>query len=136
MSVSEETAAAFRELHRRLKSLEEEVQGSVESGISELLTRLALIEQLVNTSGTLSDGRETRRSTIAWSKGCSDPPIFGGEYEEYVDCQHKVTIFLHSECSLFARFLTFLETVVREMDMEDVQDYATSADCPETPPRR
>ena len=76
MSVSDEAAAAFIELHSRLKSLEEAVQGSVESGTSEVLTRLALIEQLVDTSGALSEGRETRRSNIACWKGCSDIPIF------------------------------------------------------------
>ena len=65
MTVSEEAAAAFLELCNRLKSLEEAHQGSVESGIRGLLTRLALIDQLVNTSGTLSEGRETRRSNIA-----------------------------------------------------------------------
>ena len=67
MSVSEE-AAAFRELYTRLKSLEDTVQASVESGTSEVLTRLALIEQLVNASGALSEGRETRLSNIACSK--------------------------------------------------------------------
>ena len=65
------------------------MQGSVESGTSGVLTRLALIEQLVNTSGTLSEGRETRRSNTAWSKGCRDIPVFGGEYEEYEDGQYK-----------------------------------------------
>ena len=76
MSVSEEAAAAFVELHNRLMSLEETIQGSVESGTSGVLTRVALIEQLVNTSGALSDGRETRRSNIAGLKGCSDIPFF------------------------------------------------------------
>ena len=47
MSVSEEGDAAFRELHSRLKSLEDTVQGSVESATSEDMTRLALIEQLM-----------------------------------------------------------------------------------------
>ena len=36
------------------------------------------MKQLVNTSGTLSEGRETRRSNIACSKFCSDIPSFGG----------------------------------------------------------
>ena len=76
MSVSEEAAAAFRELHSRLESLEDAAQGSVESGTSEVLTRLALIEQLVNASGALSEGRESRGSNTACSKGCSDIPIF------------------------------------------------------------
>ena len=76
MSVSEEAAAAFRELHNRLDSLEDAVQGSVESGTSEVLTRLALIEQLVNASGAVSEGRESRGSNTACSKGCSDIPIF------------------------------------------------------------
>ena len=77
MSVSEEAVAAFREFHNRLKSLKDTVQGSVETGISGLMTRSALISQLVNTSGAMSVGRETRRSNIACSKGCSDIPIFG-----------------------------------------------------------
>ena len=38
MSVSEEAAAAFIELHSRLMSLEDTVQGSVESGTSGALT--------------------------------------------------------------------------------------------------
>ena len=78
----------------RLKSLEETVQGSVESGISGLSTRLALIEQLVNTNGPLTEGRETRRSNIAGSNGCSDLPTFGREYEEPDDWQYKVRFFL------------------------------------------
>ena len=69
MSFSEEAVAAFRELHNRLKSLEDTVQGSVESRTSRVTTRLALIEQLGNTSAALSEGRETRRSNIACSKG-------------------------------------------------------------------
>ena len=76
MSVSEE---------HRLESLEDTVQGSVESGIGGLMTRLALIEQLVNTSGAMSVGHEERRSNTACSKGCSDIPIFGGDCEEYED---------------------------------------------------
>ena len=87
MSVSDEAAAAFLELHHRFKSLEEAVEGSVESGTSGLLARLALITQLANTSGTLSDGREARRSNMAGSKGCSDIPILVGEYEECEDWQ-------------------------------------------------
>ena len=71
MSVSEEAAAAFRDLHSRLKALEDTVQGSVERGTSGVMTRLALIEQLVNTMGALSEGRETRRSNIARLKCCS-----------------------------------------------------------------
>ena len=131
MSVTEEAAAAFLELHSRLESLEDSVQGSVQSGTSGVLTRLALIEQLVNTSGNLSEGRETRRSNVAWSTGCSDIPILGGEYEEYEDRQYKVRIFLNSECSL-SRFSSFLESVDWESDMQDVQDCATSEDfsCP------
>ena len=101
MSVSEEAAAAFRAFRSRLKSLEDTVQDSVESGISGVSTRLALMEQLVNTSGALSEGCETRRSKIACSNGCCDIPIFGGEYEEYEDWQYKVRVFLNSECSLF-----------------------------------
>ena len=127
MSVTEEAAAAFLELHSRLESLEDSVQGSVQSGTSGVLTRLALIEQLVNTSGNLSEGRETRRSNVAWSTGCSDIPILGGEYEEYEDWQYKVRIFLNSECSL-SRFSSFLESVDWESDMQDVQDCATSED--------
>ena len=102
-----------------LKSLEETVQGSVESGISGLSTRLALIEKLVNTSGPLTEGRETRHSNIAGSNGCSDLPTFGGEYEESDDWQYKVRFFLYSECSHLARFLTFLNSVDREIDLED-----------------
>ena len=79
--VSEEAAAAFLEIHNRLKSLGETVQGTMGSSTSGVLTKLALIEQLVNTSRALSEGRETRRSKIVGSKGCSDIPIFGGEYE-------------------------------------------------------
>ena len=131
MSVSEEAAAAFRELHSRLKSLEDTVQGSVASGRSEVLTRLALIEWLVNASGALSEGRESRRSNIACSKCCSDIPIFfRSEYEEYQNWQYKVRIFLNSECSPIARFLTLLESSGREIDMEDVQDHAKSEDFP------
>ena len=40
MSFSEEAVAALRELHNRLKSLEDTVQGSVESGTSGVMTRL------------------------------------------------------------------------------------------------
>ena len=76
MSVTEEAAAEFRELHSRLKSLEDTIQRSVDSGTSGLVTRLALIGQLVNTCGALSEGRETRRSNTASSKGCSDIPMF------------------------------------------------------------
>ena len=76
MSVSEEAAAAFGELHNRLDSLEDAIQGSVESGTSEVLIRLALIEQLVNASGAVSEGRESRGSNTDCSKGCSDIPIF------------------------------------------------------------
>ena len=115
MSVSEEAAAAFLELHSRLKSLEDTVQGSVESGTSGVLTRLALIEQLVNTIGVLSEGRETRRSNIAWSKGCSDIPISGDEYEEYEDWHYKGRIFLNSECALFARFCMCLEARIEKL---------------------
>ena len=43
-------SCCIREPHNRLKSLEDTVQGSVESGTSVVLTRLPLIEQLVNTS--------------------------------------------------------------------------------------
>ena len=46
---------------------------------------LLLVDQLVNTSGALSEG---------CSKGCSDIPMFGGECEEYEDWQYKVRIFL------------------------------------------
>ena len=46
--------------------------------------------------------------------------FFGGEYEECEDWQYKVRMFLNSECSLIARFLTFLESVDREIDLEDV----------------
>ena len=75
---------------------------------------LLLVEQLVNTSGALSEGRETRRSNIACSKCCSDIPMFGGECEEYEDGQYKVRIFLNSQCSLFAKFLTYLENLQRD----------------------
>ena len=75
---------------------------------------LLLVEQLVNTSGALSEGRETRRSNIACSKCCSDIPMFGGECEEYEDGQYKVRIFLNSQCSLFAKFLTYLENLHRD----------------------
>ena len=61
MSVSEEAAAAFLLLHNRLKSLEETVQGSEGSGTRGMLTRMALIKQLVNTSGALGEGRETQK---------------------------------------------------------------------------
>ena len=37
-----------------------------------------------------------------------------------------VRIFMNYECSLLARFLTFLESLDREIDLEDVQDYATA----------
>ena len=74
---------------------------------------LLLVEQLVNTSGVLSEGRETRRSNIACSKG-SDIPMFGGEGEEYKDWQYKGRIFLNSQCSPSARFLTYLENLHRD----------------------
>ena len=122
MSVSDEATAAFLEIHRSLKSLEDTVQGSAESGTSGVLTRLALIEQLVNTSGVLSEGRETRRSNLARSNGCSDIPILGGEYEEYDGWQYKVSVFLNSECSLLAKFLTFLESLHREIDMAESEN--------------
>ena len=120
MSVSEEAAAAFLKIHNRLKSLEETVQGSEGSGTRGVLTRMALIKQLVNTSGALGEGRETRRSKIAGSKGCSDITIFGGEYEDYEDWQHKVRIFLNSECFVFTRFSTIMESLDREIDLEDI----------------
>ena len=123
----------FVELHRRLKSLEDTVQGSVESGTSGVLTRLTLIEELVNTSGTLRDARHDAVVPMAWSKACSDIPIFGGEHDEYEDWQYKVRTFLNSECSLFARFLTFLESLKEELDMEDIKGYATSGDLPGRP---
>ena len=75
---------------------------------------LLLVEQLVNTSGALSEGRETRLTDIACSKCCSDVPMFGGECEEYEDWQYNVRIFLNSQCSLFAKFLTYLENVHRD----------------------
>ena len=75
---------------------------------------LLLVEQLVNTSGALSEGRETRRSNIACSKGCSDIPMFGGECEEYEDCKYKVRIVLNSQCPLSAIFLTYLENLHRD----------------------
>ena len=40
VSFSNGAAAAFRELHHRLKSLEDTVQGSVESGTRGVMTRL------------------------------------------------------------------------------------------------
>ena len=89
------------------------------------MTRLALIKQLVKTSGGLSAGRETRRSNIACSKGSSDNPIFANEYEEYEDWQYKMRLFLNTECSLCT-----LQSVDREIDQEDVQDYAMSSDFP------
>ena len=89
------------------------------SGKSGVLTRLAFIKQLVSTSRALSEGRETRRSNIVGSKGCSIP-IVGGEYEDYEDWQYKVRILLSSECFLFARFPTILERLDREIDLEDV----------------
>ena len=52
------------------------------------------------------------------------------ENEEYQNWQYKVRIFLNSECSLITRSLTFLESSDREIDVEDVQDYATSEDFP------
>ena len=55
-----------------------------------------------------------------------DFPHCGGE--EYEDWQYKVRIFLNSECSLFARFLTCLESLDREIDMQHIQGYATSED--------
>ena len=86
-----------------LKSIEEAVQGSVKSGIRGLSTRLALTEETVNTSGALTEGRETRRSNIAGSKICSDLTIFGGELEEeFDDKQYKARFFLNSECSHLA----------------------------------
>ena len=69
----------------------------------------------VTVSGgrALSEGRESQR-------GCSDISIFGGEFEEYEDWQYKVRFFLNSECFLFARFPTMLESLDREIDLEDV----------------
>ena len=43
--------------------------------------------------------------------------MFGGECEEYEDWQYKVRIFLNSECSLFAKFLTYLENLHRDSKM-------------------
>ena len=37
-----------------------------------------------------------------------------------------VRIFMNYGCSLLAIFLTFLESLDREIDLEDVQDYATT----------
>ena len=51
-------------------------------------------------------------------------------YEEYEDWQYKIEIFLNSECPAFAWFLATLESLDREIEMEDVQDYATSEDFP------
>ena len=58
---------------------------------------LLLVDKLVNTSGALSEGRETRRSNIACSKGCSDIPMFGGVYGVRRRAV-QVRIFLNSRC--------------------------------------
>ena len=84
MSVSEEAAAAFIELHGRLKALEDTVQGSVESGTSGVLTRLTLIGQLVSTSGTLRNERHDAVLLLG-RRLANDFSHFGCEYEEYED---------------------------------------------------
>ena len=132
MSVSEEAAAAFFELHSRLKSLEDTVQGSVESGTSGVLTRLTLIEELVSSSGTLMDARHDS-VVLLGRRLAGDFPHLGSKYEEYEDWQYKVRIFLNSECSQFARFLAFLEILDQEIDMEDFQFSATPENLPGLP---
>ena len=87
-----------------------------------------LIEQLISAGGAARGDQNVRRSNLACSKGCSDIPIFGGEYEEYEDWQYKVRIFLNSECSLFAKFFTYLEGLDREVDEEDVREYGEGRD--------
>ena len=94
----EEAQAAFQQLHNRLASIEEAVHGAADGGASGVVTRLNLIEQLISAGGPTRGDRNVRRSNLACSKGCSDIPIFGGEYEEYEDWQYKVRIFLNSEC--------------------------------------
>ena len=49
----------------------------------------------------------------------------GDESEEYEDWHYKVRIFMHSECSLIARSLTFLESLDREADArsEDLEQH-------------
>ena len=93
-----------------------------------MVTRLSLIEQLISAGGATRGDRNVRHSNLACSKGCSDIPIFGGEYEEYEEWQYKVRIFLNSECPLFAKFFTYLEGLDREVDEEDVREYGEGRD--------
>ena len=81
----EEAQAAFQQLHNRLASIEEAVHGASDGGAIGVVTRLNLIEQLISAGGATGADRNVRRSHLACSKGCSDTPIFGGEYEEYED---------------------------------------------------
>ena len=124
----EEAQAAFQQLHNRLASIEEAVHGAADGGASGVVTRLNLIEQLISAGGATRGDRNVRRSNLACSKGCSDIPIFGGEYEEYEDWQCKVRIFLNSECPLFAKFFTYLEGLDREVDEEDVREFGEGRD--------
>ena len=124
----EEAQAAFQQLHNRLASIEEAVHGAADGGASGMVTRLNLIEQLISAGGATRGDRNVRRSNLACSKGCSDIPIFGGEYEEYEDWQYKVRIFLNSECPLFAKFFTYLEGLDREVDEEDVREFGEGRD--------
>ena len=71
--------------------------------------------------------RAQKNHSFAGSKGCSDLPNSGREYQEYEE-QYKVRLFLNSECSLFETFLTYLENLDREINEEDVQDYGASPD--------
>ena len=51
------------------------------------------------------------------------------ECEEYENWQFNARIFLNSERPLDARFLTFFESLDREIDIEDVHECALAQSC-------
>ena len=115
-------SAAFLELHNRLTSLEEEkVQGSFEIGTSGVLTRVALVAHLVK------DVKHDAQMLLARRVAVISRPLVV-DVRSTKTGSAKVSIFLHSECSLFAKFLLFLESLDRETDLDDFQDFATSED--------
>ena len=100
MSFSYKAAAAFRELHHRLKSLEDTIEGSVESGTRGVMTRLPSSNSVSSPVELGVRDAKHDAEILLGRRGCSDIPIFGGEYEENEDWQCKVRTFLNSECSL------------------------------------
>ena len=69
MSASEEAAAAFIELHSRIKSLEDTVQGICGKWCKWSIDKVDPLWTARQHKWN-SEGRETRRCKIDWSKAC------------------------------------------------------------------